>query len=288
MATVDAVQKNEDLRAKLQIYEEQQKSIMESMGSQVQNEVKTVTANLDMLDRETQQALNVLGERVKKLETGGGEAKKVSLVHAQSFVPEALSKDEDWRKWKSDVEDYCEELVGGMKGTLAKARKTEDAMNADWFDLNIPGDEDLWGRGNELWTFLKRYTAGEARQVVTSVAEDNGWEARRKLISQYEPGIMARVAHALPKFTSMTIKRAKTPKETRSLMTELKARAKRVFEVTRIQIDPSHEMSVITGIVDLETLKHTAQWQKPGGDVKELKRKVIEFANLDDRRTRRK
>ena len=82
------------------------------------------------------------------------------------------------------------------------------------------------------------------------------------------------------KFTSMIIKRAKTPKETRSMMTELEARGKNVFEVTGIQIDPSHEMSVITGILDLEALKHTAQWQKPGGDVKELKRKVVEFANL--------
>ena len=84
----------------------------------------------------------------------------------------------------------------------------------------------------------------------------------------------------MQRFTSMVIKRAKTPKETKSLMTELDARAKRVLEVTGIQAESGHEMSVITGIIDVETLKHTAQWQRPGGDVKELKRKIMEFANL--------
>ena len=56
-------------------------------------------------------------------------------------------------------------------------------MNSDWFDLHIPGNEDWFSRGSELWRFLKRYTSGEARQVVTSVAEDNGWEAWQKLNS---------------------------------------------------------------------------------------------------------
>ena len=97
MATVDSVKKEvDDLRGALQIYEEQQKAIMTSMETQVQTEVKTVTANLDMLYRETQQALNALVERVKKLEEGGGGGgkKKESLIHAKSIVPDVLSKDE--------------------------------------------------------------------------------------------------------------------------------------------------------------------------------------------------
>ena len=39
-------------------------------------------------------------------------------------------------------------------------------------------------------------------------------------------------------------------------------------------------MSVITGILDLETLKHTVQYQGAKADVELLKRKVMEFTNM--------
>ena len=105
MATVDSIAREvEDLKSKLRLFEEQQAKIMESMSTQVQNEVKTVTSNLDTLYKETLQAMTMLSERVKKLQTSGGKSRK-SLIKPKSFAPEVLSRDEDWRKWKSDVED---------------------------------------------------------------------------------------------------------------------------------------------------------------------------------------
>ena len=51
-------------------------------------------------------------------------------------------------------------------------------------------------------------------------------------------------------------------------------------EVTGEPVEAKHEMSVIVGILDTETLKHTAQFQGAKADVKVLKRKVMEFVNL--------
>ena len=47
-------------------------------------------------------------------------------------------------------------------------------------------------------------------------------------------------------------------------MMELEERAKRVEEVTKQAPEERHIMSVLEGIIDLETLKYTAQYQGKG------------------------
>ena len=61
----------------------------------------------------------------------------------------------------------------------------------------------------------------------------------------------------MSQFTGMVDRRAKTPTETRSMMLELEERARRVEEMTETPPDDRHVMSVIMGILDSETLKHT-------------------------------
>ena len=131
-----------------------------------------------------------------------------------------------------------------------------------------------------LWRFLKRYTAGDAKKVVSSVSDRNGWEAWRKLHLQFEPALVMREAVVMAQFTNMVNKRAKTPAETKALLVELDERAKRVEEITGERIENRHMMSVVMGVLDSESMKHTAQFQgaKVRADV--LKRKVVEFANL--------
>ena len=72
-------------------------------------------------------------------------------------------------------------------------------------------------------------------------------------------------------FTGMVNKRAKTPKETRTLMVELEEKAKIMEEITGENIEEGHNKSVITGMIDIETLKNTAEYQK--GGLEQIKRK---------------
>ena len=63
-------------------------------------------------------------------------------------------------------------------------------------------------------------------------------------------------------------------------MIELNERAKRVEEVTGKPVEDRHAMSVISGILDPETSKHTAQYQGLKSNVETLMLKVMEFTNL--------
>ena len=113
-----------------------------------------------------------------------------------------------------------------------------------------------------MWRLLKRYAGGEAKKIVIGTKKDNGWEAWRKLHQQYEPGSAMREAVARSQFTGMVNKRAKTPKETRTLMVELEEKAKRMEEITGEPIEEGHYKSVVTGMIDMETLRQTVEHQE--------------------------
>ena len=85
-------------------------------------------------------------------------------------------------------------------------------------------------------------------------------------------------AVARSQFTGMVNKRVKTPEETRALMVELEDKAKKMEEITGETIEEGHYKSVIAGMIDLETLKQTAEYQEGGLD--KFKRQVMEFVNL--------
>ena len=131
-----------------------------------------------------------------------------------------------------------------------------------------------------IWRFLKTKTTGEAKKVVTSVSHRYGREAWRKLHLQFEPALVMREVVVMASFANMVSRRAKTPQEAKALLLELDERAKRVEEVTGEAIENRHRMSVVMGVLDSESMKHTAAFQgaKQRADV--LQRKVIEFANL--------
>ena len=61
-------------------------------------------------------------------------------------------------------------------------------------------------------------------------------------------------------------------------MIELEDKAERMEETTGEPIEEGHYKSVIAGMIDLETLKQTAEYQEGGLD--KFKRKVMEFVNL--------
>jgi len=265
------------LKSKLATYEEQQAKQAEEMREAVAREVTKVSTGLTDLYSKTAAAVSDLEAKIRKLEGSYGGKAGRTLLNLKNAQPDKLSKNDEWRQWKSDVEDYCEETFAGMKDILDRVRRADSAVDELWFN----SDEDQWWqKGEMLWRFLKRYTSGESRKVVTGVREDNGWEAWRKLHLQFEPGLVMREAQVMSQYTNMVNKRAKNPQETRSLMVELEERAKRVEEISGEQIDSRHEMSVIVGILDPETLKHTAQFQGAKANVNILKKKVLEFVNL--------
>ena len=69
------------------------------------------------------------------------------------------------------------------------------------------------------------------------------------------------------------------------MMAEFEQRAKRVAEVTGVEVDIRHARSVLTGCIDLDTLKHVSTYIGEGYDETEfavLKSKIMEFVNMMD------
>ena len=116
-----------------------------------------------------------------------------------------LDKMEGWRSWTADVEDYTEETMPGIRADLDMAKNQEEEV------AEVDMDPEAWSCREMIWRFLKKYTSGEARKVVCSAPNRNGWEAWRKLHLQYEPQLVMREAVVMAAFTNMVAKRAKTP-----------------------------------------------------------------------------
>ena len=272
--------KQNDTLLKLAEYEKAQEDWKANISNQVTFEIGKVTGGIGELYNKVELMLGMFDTRLRSLENEGKNTDKnqsKSLLLAKDMKPTSLDKEDQWRRWKSDIEDYCEEVFPGMKDMLDKARDADVTVDEVWFEG--PASK-WWERGDTLYRFLKRYTGTEARRVVLGVAEDNGWEAWRKLNQQYEPATVTREAQVLARYTNMVTKKAKTPRETKTLLNELSERAKRVEEITGRPIEDRHAMSVIAGLLDPETAKHTAQYQGARASVELLKQKVMEFINL--------
>lgn len=266
-----------DLLKKLGLYEQEQKAWKDGLVGAVGHEVGKVTGSLSELYKGVKDTIDRFEARIRNVEASSTQRSHKTLLNMKDMKPNVLEKDEQWRRWKSDVEDYAEETFVGMKEIMDKVKESEVVVEETWFANT---GVDWWARGEMLWRFLKRYTGTDARRVVLGVSDDNGWEAWRKLHQQYEPGTVTREAMVMSKYTNMVNRKAKTPKETKALLIELNERAKRVEEVTGHPVEERHAMSVMAGILDPETSKHTAQYQGAKSSVETLKRKVMEFTNL--------
>ena len=185
-----------------------------------------------------------------------------------------LDKENGWRNWLADVEDYTEEAMPGIGEHLDCAKTCDEEVT----DLDMSAS--AWQQRSMVWRFLKAHTANDARKAVTSTTQRNGWEAWRKLHLQYEPQLVIRGGVVMSHFTGMVNKRARTPAESRALILEMDARARRAEEVTGELIGNNHRMSVIMGIIDPETMKHTAAYGGINMSAAVLQKKIIEFASL--------
>jgi polyhydroxyalkanoate synthesis regulator phasin len=105
-------------------------------------------------------------------------------------------------------------------------------------------------------------------------------ERMAKAPPELRPSIVMREAQAMARFTGMVNRGAKNLAETRAFMLEFEERARRVEEMTAQASDERHTMSIIMGILDSETIKHTIHFQGLKKSVAELKRKIMEFVNL--------
>ena len=60
--------------------------------------------------------------------------KSSSWMRIKDLVPEVFSKKEEWKKWRTDVEDYIETIDSGMKAVSKTVAKEKEEIEEAWFD----------------------------------------------------------------------------------------------------------------------------------------------------------
>ena len=128
----------QELKEKLMNYEVQQSDLQARMTSTIKEEINSVAGGLHDLYRKTEQAVTNLEMRTRTLEQAkekmtSSMTEKAALLSAKDMKPNILQKDEEWRRWKSDIEDYTEEVFRGMKEMLDKAKGAENEIAESWF-----------------------------------------------------------------------------------------------------------------------------------------------------------
>ena len=215
------------------------KLVMNEIVEGAKTEFTSQRFNLQKLYEVTSNELEGVKERLDEVEKKGHHTGKGKFLNPKHMLPRTLDKQEDWKQWKSEVEDYCEVVMYGTKEILEEIRNKKSGIEEA--DVKVT----WWNIRADIWRLLKRFTSGEARRIITSVNKDNGFEAWRRLHQQYEQGSAMKEAVARSQFTGMVNKRAKTPKETRTLMVELEDKAKQIEEITGEAIEEGHYKSVI-------------------------------------------
>ena len=135
--------------------------------------------NLQQLYEATTKELETVKDRLEEVERKDNTNGKGKFLTAKHMLPRTLEKQDEWKQWKSEIEDYCEVVMQGTKEVLEEIRNKRDAIE----ERDLRGT--WWKIRSDIWRLLKRFTSGEARRIITSVNKDNGFEAWRRLHQQY-------------------------------------------------------------------------------------------------------
>lgn len=212
---------------------------------------------------------------------GTGPSHQKGFLPMKSLVPAVFGSVEDqWRSWQEDIADYLDTVRPGMKRFLKVAEQESGAMNTQWLtDQLAVHPADVVGEKANVYRTLKALTTGEARTVVQGVRDEDGFMAWRALHLRFGPSVAARQGKVMCDLTQMVARPAKSPSETRTLVTELERRVRIAEDVTGESLGDSHLKSILASILDPTTRAHTSTFQGIGTGYQELKRAVLEFTN---------
>ena len=133
-----------------------------------------------------------------------------------------------------------------LKAVEAKDGNVTDEWLASMIEYH---PEEVVGDGEHVWMALKQLTEGEARKVVMSTRAGDGYGAWKKLHARFGPSLAAKQGMVMNDLLAMVQKPAKTPAETRSLVTELDKRVKTAEEITGSALDGGMIKSVLVAVL---------------------------------------
>ena len=144
------------------------------------------------------------------------------------------------------------------------------------------GDNIHVGLIEEMFTVLKMYTesGAQARDIVMNTPKNNGFIAWQRLFAHCQPELAAREGQALSNVLLMQTKRAKSLAELRGLIVELEGRVRICKDLCGLDIEDNSLHSMLVGMLDSETRRHTTRYQGMDTSFETLKVEVLKFINV--------
>ena len=100
------------------------KLVMQEIVEGAKVEFAAQRMNLHTLYEATVKELETMKERLEDVERHGTQTGKGKFLTAKHMLPRTLDKQEDWKQWKGEVEDYCEVVMDGTKEVKRSTRGT--------------------------------------------------------------------------------------------------------------------------------------------------------------------
>ena len=218
---------------------------------------------------------------------GGGEKKnKWELSRPKDIEPDIFgSKEEHWAKFKDGIRDFADAVHNGLKAQLDWALKQRDEVTRDVLARNplASTTEEHWDLRYEVFKLLKRKTevASEARKIIETVGDSNGYEAWRLLGVRYEPQVGMKRLRELGEFTKLQNRRCKNTAETAGLIFEIDLRKKQIADIGGRAPDDDVCQHILWMSMDATTRAHvTGKLDMDNVGFMELRQVVQSFCNL--------
>jgi len=247
-----------------------QQVTLEVTINDARSEFNRIKAAMDQLVIEMKQKFD---EQDKKL--GGSGSHGGGYLPLKNTIPDKFDEDlAEWINWTEDVEKFFDSKNKGIRDCLKSVAKSAQEIDMSFMESyphNIRADAE------NIYRTLEHLTKGEARKIVKTVRNENGFEAWRQLHIRFQPGISAKHGFALVELTEMIKKPAKNPEEMRHMVTELLSKIKNVEDITGKPVDDDYAKSVLIGFMDKATRQHTAM--QHAETFENLKKIVLQFVN---------
>ena len=98
------------------------KLVMQEIVEGAKVEFAAQRMNLQTLYEATTKELETMKDRLEDIETKGRQNGKERFLTAKHMLPRTFDKQEDWKQWKGEIEDYCDVIIEGTKDVLEEIR----------------------------------------------------------------------------------------------------------------------------------------------------------------------
>ena len=229
------------------------------------NKFTETDGKFNILYSQTDARLRELSDELKRLEGQGGGAqgynhKKTGLLPDKMMVPKTFDSDIlQWNKWKEGVMKYFDESREGIKKVMEEVARYKDPVTAEVLRETARSYPEVLSsveQWKHLYRALEKLTEGEASKVLSTVKDENGFEAWRQLHLRFEPELEAQKNVVMMDLHN--IPQAKTIDETRTKMVELKVRIAKAETILHIDLQELQKMTALMQIIDPTTRMHTA------------------------------